>query len=133
MTIKELAEKLNGNEIGKEISIELEEIAYQHGLVVVFGASDDLMELRGFINDEVGCCNGGAAYIETSGLLENKCDDDECPYFEKIKGKAKEIEAIWDTDGYSWIYETTIPHETFVIFEDEKKYCKGIVFDIKDL
>ena len=43
------------------------------------------------------------------------------------------MKAVWGEEGYSWTYETAIPHATFEILEDEEKYCRGIVFDIKDL
>lgn len=59
MTAAELAALLNGREYRKEMSRDEEQVAKAAGLVVVFGASDDLMELRGAISDEVGCYDGG--------------------------------------------------------------------------
>ncbi len=102
------------------------------GLVAVFGGSDDLMEFRGAINDEIDCYGGGHAYLTPDGLLENKCDDSRCPYFEKAKVAAAKIKAIWDQDGFSWVYETEIPHHTFVVMDEEETYCKGIVFRLAD-
>lgn len=133
MNIKEFADLLNGREYCQEMTKEECLLAKQKGIVVVFGASDDLMEFRGAIHDEVGCYDGGFAYLTPHGLLENDCDDHECPYFEKIKAKASTIEAIWDEEGYSWIYKTQIPHETFEIMEDGEKYCRGIVFALSDV
>jgi hypothetical protein len=134
MTAKELAKKLNGNEYDKEISIELEQEARRNELVVVFGWSDDNMEFCGAVCDEIPCYSGGIAYIGDGGkLLKNECDNDECPYFELEKQTSLRIEAIWDQEGYSWIYKTDIPHETFDIYEDGEKYCRGIVFSLEDL
>lgn len=129
----ELANILNGREYGDEITKEEAALAASHGLVVVFGYSDDGMEFCGAITDEVGCYDGGFAYITSKGLLENECDCHDCPYFQKQKGQAKKLTAVWGTDGYSWIYQTDIPHATFEIVEDGEPYCRGIVFSLDDI
>lgn len=128
MTPAEAAAKLDGNEYTKEGSRELFKEMKDAGLVAVFGASDDLMEFRGAINDEVGCYNGGTAYVTQEGLLVNDCDEGDCPHFARLQEKAAPIEAKFDVDGFSWIYETDIPNATFVIKEDGENYCEGIVF-----
>ena len=133
MNSKDLAALLDGREYGKEITRDEEAQAKADGLVVVYGASDDLMEFGGAISDELGASNGSLAYLTADGMLENACDDDGCPYFEKIKATAATIKAVWDRDGYSWIYETAIPHVTFEIFEDGETYCRGIVFALADV
>lgn len=131
MNIKEIAEKLNGREYDGEILLK-EECNYLRdlGFVVVFGYSDDNAEFRGAIDDEVGCYGGKDILINKDGIFE-ECEC-ECKYSKLAKEKAKVIEAIWGTE-YSWEYKTNIPHEEFEIFEDGEKYCKGIVFDIKEL
>jgi len=134
MNAKDLAALLNGREYGKEITNEEAAQAEQSGLVVVYGASDDLMEFCGAISDEVGCSDGGTAYLNSEGLLENKCDDSDCPYFAKLKEQAATIEALWcKEEGYSFTYKTDIPHETFEIVEDGEPYCRGIVFSLSDV
>lgn len=134
MTAKELAEKLNGVEYDNEVSRELAEQARSANLVIVYGASDDLMEFDGAIHDEVGCYEGGEAFITNKGLLENKCEDDDCPYFELEKKSAKKIEALWCvTNEYAWTYKSDIPHEEFDILEEGEKYSKGIVFSLNDV
>ena len=111
MNSNEFAAILNGSEYRDEMSAHLDMIAREDGLVVVFGASDDLMEFRGAIYDEVGCYDGGTAYLNSKGLLVNQCDEANCPYFEIERANAVTIRAIWDNEGYSWTYETKIPHE----------------------
>ncbi len=128
-----LAEKLNGRECGDEVTIEEAKRTADCGLVVVYGASDDLMEFRGAIEDEVGCYNGGVAYLTKDGLLENECENENCPHFARMKQECPTIAAVWDHDGYSWTYSTDIPHATFDILEDGEKYCRGIVFSMEDL
>lgn len=127
-----IADRLNGRQYRKEITRDEEVELNALGIVIVYGASDDLMEFGGAIHDEVDCNNGGTAFLTVEGLLENDCGDSECPYFEKIKLAAIPIEAIWDKEGYSWIYHTDIPHVPFDIMEDDEKYCRGIAFYLAD-
>ena len=106
MTIYEFAAKLNGREYRKEITPAEEREAKELGFVVVFGYSDDNAELRGSIDDEIGCFNGGRVYER----------DDEF------------VDAVWCDGEFCWTYKTNIPHATFDIYEDGEKYCRGIVF-----
>lgn len=134
MTSKELAALLNGREYRKELQGDEGLRAKAAGLVIVYGASDDLMELEGAISDELGAYEGTTAYITPNGLLVNECEDEDCPHFERLKARAATIEALWCAeDGYSWTYLTAIPHETFEIVEDGEPYCRGIVFALKDV
>jgi hypothetical protein len=131
MNSKKLAEKLHARGYGREMTKDEEVLAKENNLVVVFGYSDDNMEFRGAIYDEFSCFDGGIAYLDKSGLYQNKCDCEDCPNF-STKGK-ESIEAIWDQDGFSWIYKTDIPHETFDILDGHDSYCRGIVFSLDDL
>lgn len=136
MNQKELAEMLNGRQYADEISPDIQHIltGKENDLVVVFGASDDLMEFRGAIYDEVGCYDGGKAYLNKTGLLVNKCACNECPYFERELARAVVVEALWDKEEpFTWTYKTDIPHETFIIHEDDDMYCRGIVFNLSDI
>ena len=133
MTPQELAALLNGREYGEEITKEEAAAAKSAGLVVVFGYSDDNIELRGAIYDEIGYYNTGTAYLTSAGLLRNECDNDDCPHFVHLKEQAATVNAIFDKDGYTHVFETAIPHETFEIVEDGDKYCRGIVFRLSDV
>lgn len=136
MTAKELANLLDGREYGSEITKEEIKIAKESGLVVVFGASDDLMEFCGAIDDEVDCFEGGYAYICENGIYKSpqKCDDcDVCEYVEAERDACNTISAIWCGNEFSWTYHTEIPHETFDILEDGGPYCRGIVFSLEEL
>lgn len=131
MEIKEFAQMIDGKQYGyPQFTKEELQIAKDNGFVIVYGASDDLMEFDGAFEDEIGCFNGGKAWIckdrTTYGLITDDC---RC------------IEALWcDADVkdendnvITWTYRTDIPHETFMIYEDEETYCRGIVFSINDL
>lgn len=135
MDIHEFAQLLNGREMGYEITREEVQLAKEIGYVVVFGASDDLMEFRGAISDEADCYEGEVIYLEGGKLFET-CEHDpycNCPYIVEARSKCRTIEAIWARGDFAWTYKTDIPHAAFDIFEDGEKYCRGIVFDIKEL
>jgi len=140
MNAKELAMLLTGREYRKEIDRTEEHQAKAAGLVVAFGASDDLLELRGAVHDEVGAWCGCHVRVDAKGVLPDFNDllDDGGKsalrdYFRRESGGA-EVEAIWEGEpGYSWIIKTSIPHETFEIVEDGEPYCRGIVFALADL
>ena len=129
----EIAAELDGSEYPLRISRELAERAKLDGVVIVYGASDDLMEFEGAINNEVGAYDDHSAFLTKDGLLENECANDDCPHFAKLKKSVATIEAIWGDGEYSWTYKTTIPHATFELVEDGEKYCRGIVFNLADV
>ena len=135
MTAKELAIALTGREVGMEIMPGEERDAKDAGLVVVYGYSDDNVELCGAINDEVGAYSGTTVYLTPDGVLqEPDCGQDDCPYFAREREKAKTIKAVWhDKGGPCWTFETDIPHETFTVMEDGEPFCVGIVFSMADL
>ena len=133
---EELAKLLNNSEIrlfDKKLNFEIKGQIKDTDLVIVYGESDDLMEFRGAIHDEVGVYDGDFAYLTNAGLTNNKCEDDHCPYFLEENDKAKIIQAFFCKDDYTWLYETDIPHATFNVLEDDSKYCRGIVFNLGDV
>lgn len=126
MTQKELASNLDGIEYKKLVNFHsnIKNMFYQakeNGLVVVFGASDDLMEFSGAIEDEADCYDGGIVCFDKLGVI----NEDEFA--------RNSIKAFWCIDNVPWLYETEIPHESFMVMEDGEVYCIGIVFSIKDL
>ena len=134
MTAKEAAATLDGSEYREEGCNLLWQEMKTAGLVAVFGASDDLMEFRGAINDEADCYGGGLVKITRAGFPSSKCGEgDDCPYFKAEVKDCPTIEAVWDEGGFSWLYRTEIPHETFIVKEDGEPYCRGIVFSLADL
>ena len=134
MDAKHLAAMLDGRQMGREITEEEEALAREDGLVVVFGYSDDNVELRGAIYDEVSAYNGTTVYLGPNGLLVNDCDDDRCPYFLRERERAPRFKAKWnDGDGAAWSYEVPWPHETFRVMEDGDLFCVGVVFALADV
>lgn len=113
MTKEELASKLNGREYGEEITPEEEAEAKASGLVVIFSASDDLMEFRGAIDNEVSVVgnHGFVCLTSTTGMLQK-------------------VIALQDCYGYAWSYKTELSHATFDIMNDGARYCRGIVIEL---
>jgi hypothetical protein len=128
---------LNGRQYLSELTKAEETLLNDNGIVAIFGAYDDIVVMRGAIYDEVHAYEGTTLYFDKNGLLENECNDEECPYFEEKKRSAKQIQALWCVDEeYSWTFETDvgeIPVEAFDILEDNEKYCRGFVFALASL
>lgn len=138
MDPKEAAKKLDGCEYGAEGSDEFFRAMRDAGLVAVFGYSDDNVEFRGAISEEVGAYDGTKVYLTRAGLLQNQCEDTACPYHAAQEGNAQTagafIDALWaEEEPFSWTYKTAIPHETFIVKEDGEPYCRGIVFRLADV
>lgn len=135
VTSKDLSEKLNGIKYGG-ITQEHTDLAHQNGLVIVYGASDDLMGFAGAISHEAGAWEGTTVRVNKFGVLNSVCEMEctkNCRDFDYDCKSAKTIKAIWGSKGISWTYETDIPHETFDIMDGEEIYCRGIVFSIEDV
>lgn len=137
MTKEHLASLLNGRQYMDEIERQEEADAKKHGLVVVFGYSDDNVEFRGVFNDEFGCYGGGTFYLRKTGIVKDPSQG-ECKHcaerFERECESAARLEAVWGGgDDFAWTYKTDIPHATFEIMDDLEKLCLGIVFSINDL
>ncbi|MHA1408868.1 MAG: hypothetical protein ACTSQY_00870 [Candidatus Odinarchaeia archaeon] len=139
MTLKEFAAKLN-RKYPMILSEEEIQTARENGFVIVYGASDDLIEIRGAIEDEGDCYDGGYFLIDEHGILpdfeyldhdnEKKMEN----YFRRKNKPLKFIRAIWCGGEYTWKYETDISDiKTFEIIENDNKYCLGFVFHISSL
>ena len=135
MSIKEWADRLNGRGYGVELSYKEEHELERQGFVVVFGASDDLCELRGAITDEQDCYDGGDYFLNRDGFVYSDGYDEchNCKHFKAAAREAKALKIKWSNKSPQWSYEIDVPHEGFTIYEDDKPYCRGIIFDINDL
>lgn len=129
--VKDLAELLDGREYRHELTKEEEQQARQLGLVVVFGISDDTARLKGAIDDDECCYDGGDIIIYKDGLLEYCAD--ECSHYRIALEESKNIHAHWDNGSPNWVYETEIPHEKFTVIRGGKEFCEGIVFSVSDI
>lgn len=138
MNAVEFAKMLDGRQYGHEITVAEAALAKEHNLVVVFGASDDLMELRGAVDEEIDCYDGGSSFLTADGDLFNEDEHEycgKCKYYLAVKAQTHELKALWDENdlGASWTYEIDVPFSTFNIMEDDELYCVGIVFSMDDI
>lgn len=132
-----IAEKLNLSTREMGISEEVIKEAKEKGVAIAYGESDDLLEFRGAIYDEISVYDGGVAYVNKEGLVTNECDEEYCPHYAKLVEKASTVHAIWcpEKDGEivcSWEITADIPHHKFNIMEDGELFCIGIVFALSD-
>ncbi len=133
ISIAAVSSLLQGSQYPLEVDPNLMKDIIESRIVIVFGHSDDVMEFDGAITDEVYAYNGGIAYLDEHGLIINKCNEYECPYFLEKQKNSATIEAIYNVDGYFWKYKTGIYHETFDILKGKNKYCQGIVFNLAQI
>ena len=141
ITKEELAARLAGREFGNEITREEEKLAKESGLFVIFGYSDDNMEVRGLQYDEFSCYGGKTFLMDSKGVLPwGSVSDIETEFEEEVRDflDRKKIAlplraCACETDYACWTYETEVPHAPFNIYEDGEIYCVGLVIDSKDL
>jgi hypothetical protein len=119
---------LHGREIGSEVLEKDEAWLKSADLIVLFGASDDLVEIRGAIHDEVGAYDGTVVPFRKGQLYKPVCEAEDCPHEENLREGTIDIKANWSRGDVSWSFETEIPHEVFDVLEDGAVFCKGIIF-----
>ena len=135
MTLKEFAQRLDGRQYSWNPWTEEElEIAENNNFVIVSGQSDDLVELRGAINAEEDCFDGGKIYLLKEGFIIGK----EEFYNLNDKGKCIQFNAKWceevdeDGDSIEWTYDVPFTHEKIRLYEGDSLYCVGFVFELKE-
>jgi hypothetical protein len=146
MKTQKFAKLLNGRDISSIMTNEEEAKAKDQGLLIVYGESDDLMEFRGQIHDEIGSYEGAKAFVMINKFgklfvitkdelseLEEKFDDLALDF----KIKKVEIIAEWNEDENSlfptWTIKTEIPNQTFEIYDSGNLFCKGIVISFESI
>ncbi len=127
------------------VSHEIAAQAKAAGILIVYGASDDLIEFDGAWSDETGAGENTEVMIDATGVLPSwetvKSEDNEdlAAEWHVRKRGARIITTLWapkDEAGNeyaSWAYKTDIPHSTFDVMEDGELYCRGICLAVTDL
>lgn len=146
--LKEVAQELNNidyNDIDYYVRNEISVPLKEKGIVVAFGQSDDLLELRGAIYDEIDCyLPTKAIWVDdkfiADDIIKNICEwlDDEygslfVPQIKKWIENTKYISINPDSKIFQFEYETNFPCEQFNIIDDGEVYGVGFVFDINSL
>jgi hypothetical protein len=146
MKLIDVAKDLDGIEYPCRIDKNLAQQAKDAGIVIVFGASDDLIEFRGAIHDEVGVSEVDVTIIDGKGVLPvdingNITDPDAVETIQGCKNLAERftksvaVTSYWcpaDNSGASWAYSVPehIEWEPFNVMEDGELYCVGVVFKL---
>lgn len=140
---EDFAARLNGRQYRKEMTPEDRTVARASRLVVIYGASDDLIEIEGLVDDEAG--GEGMTYFDEKGFLPPLLE-----YLKEVEGSANEnakvarraqewlarlgravaVTGHWNHEGYSWFFETSAPAATFDVMEDDERYCRGLVVQL---
>ena len=124
MNKQQFAEQLNGREYPFALTEAERAEAKASRLLVIYGASDDLMEFDGAWREEADVYNGDDVYFNAQGDF--------------LDGSGLLVTAVWceempDGRDPSWHYRTKLPHTQFEIMEDGQLYCVGIVIDLNKL
>jgi hypothetical protein len=140
MNAKQFAELIDGQEYPFRMSKEQCQIAKENGLIVAFGASDDLLELRGVIDDEFGAWGGTKVYFVKGQIKElDEIEGDLYYQTEKPFDKLRSVLLEWCPKSLpkaSWLATvggSVLPGDdiaNFDILEDGEIFCRGVVFKL---
>ena len=137
MELKEFAKMLDGREYAcPQFTKEEIMIAKENRFVIIYGASDDLMEIDGAITDEAGVWDGGTVHIQIPYDGPGQIIGGGVVAGNNGQHNVLRVEAKWckdkteDGNTITWSYDTSIPHEEFDILEDGEVNCRAIVFKV---
>lgn len=131
ITKEEMAVRLHGREYGEEILDGEEAEAADAQLLIVLGASDDLVEFYGAWRDEAG--GPGEVLFDAIGVLPDRDDDwDDAEMLAYLTRKktAFSLDSEFERDGWEFAFS---PAAKFQIFEEGEVYGEGLVIDLKEL
>lgn len=152
--IKQIKEKINGIEYGTKIDNSIIDIAKNNNIVIIRGASDDLIDFEGAIYNELDCYSDNIEeiyIIPHNGKYFAEYDTVEDLRFgsydltnllqtflkEKLEKSIKIQVAycgVFNKDGWGFQVETPkgykIDYDTFDILEDGALYCRGLILDL---
>lgn len=125
ITKEQLAAQINGRQYRDELTRKESEQAETSNLLVIYGASDDLLEFRGMIEDEAGAWDGTKVWVTKDRDIKEK----------KPSDKSFEVRALWCVDGKTspWHIEVDVPYAEFLIMEDDDTFCRGVVVDFTEI
>ena len=149
-TINDVAKLLNNNTYGDELdnpyNIDVEDICCKNKWVILFPYSDDNLEIRGYINDEIGAYDGGDyQFIKKGEFIKDleeyntyhkaeydqiiDADNDNAHIF--VKWCLKDTGYIWyiDTDYTEVAYFDIISEDD----EDNEKWARCCIIDCSNI
>ena len=147
-TITDLAKLLDGNSNGDELenpyNINVEEICRKNKWIILYPYSDDCLEIRGYIDDEVGAWNTTEYKLIRKGDFYK--DENEENTYHKAENNmicyAEEDPHIfmkWDSDEhpYTWYIDTDYTDVAYFdiidVEEDNKTWARCCVIDCSNI
>lgn len=130
MTIQEFAKQLGTRPMGDEVPYHLVCESQRLNYLVIFGASDDLVEICGKHHYEFDAFRPTTLYVTKNRVYSA---DENHPA--SAKAIYAEYSAPTTQNPALWKFSTDIPHATFDIVEDGEPgiFCRGIVIDVNAL
>ena len=154
-TIEDLAKLLDGNvyrdELYNEYGIDVYDICEKNKWVIVYGASDDLIEFEGIISDEDGAWNGALCKLVKPGDFYLEDADDETykkakdyMFVSIIEDELKVlknnnyndtcvVEMLWCPDDTDMSWQVNVkgaPFTKFNVMKGEEVYCEAAIVDL---
>ncbi|MBQ8806584.1 MAG: hypothetical protein IJZ68_09100 [Bacteroidaceae bacterium] len=128
MNIKEFAENLGTRPTGDEVPYHMVCEAQHQRYLVIFGASDDLVEICGHHHYEFDAFRPTTLYVTRNRVYSSD---------EIHPTTAKPIHVEYSTPTATnpalWKLTTEIPHATYNIMDGDELFCKGLVIDLNNL
>ncbi len=140
--LKNIADGLNLTDISRVQTpgFAVATMAKDAGIVIAFGASDDLCEFVGAWYDEVAVYEYSEIPISNDGVLKSDCDsDDACPYFKRIAAAAPKLSIKFTNSTpnclLNWLLDLPddIMHEKAILTEDDKPFTQALIFFTEDI
>jgi len=159
-TIQDLAKLLDGNYNGDELenpyNINIEELCKKNKWVVLFPYSDDNLEARGYIDDEVGAWDGtNVIFYKKGEFYPEDLDeetfkkasedmicviDDNLIYDSEVENGHIGVKMEWDPDDQPYTWYMTSKYENIAYFdivdeddEDNKTWARCCVIDLSNI
>lgn len=137
MNKEELAEKINGSTYNGFYKDKrgFFETAKENNLIIIAGCSDDLIEIRGSVNDETG---EGVFHLGRNGVVEefesakhNWNSEEDC--FNWFRRKKNSIEIRGDFGEFWKFAKPSVDFASFSLYEGWRLFSEGLIIDKNDL
>lgn len=143
----QISQKLNNidyNDLIVYIRDNIDEFR-KNKFVIVYGASDDLLEMEGAFDNEYDCISKRKLlWVDNNFIYEHKLkelydylnDEFDGLFINSIQNLCKDakfIEINPKVKNCQFEYTTNIPCEWFNVLLDNELYCKGFIFNIESL
>lgn len=136
--VQNFASRISGQEYPlNDRTLDIE-YAKANNLVIAFGSSDDLLEFRGAIYEELGAYEGTLSYILNGKAVQKSEFEDDYIILQKYNILTEKplttVQSFWCPEGLdaSWLIKVEgLESAPFDVMKDGELYCRGAVFLLK--